>query len=62
MDSRYENIPLPSQMVRAIDFIVKKYNYNSRPEFLKDLVRQHIEELVKIKLLMPDEIRPFYKS
>lgn len=62
MDSRYDNIPLPSQMVKAIDFIVKKYGYTSRPEFLKDLVRKHVEELVRLKLLMPDEIRPFYKS
>jgi metal-responsive CopG/Arc/MetJ family transcriptional regulator len=48
-------------MVKAIDFITQKYGYTSRPELLKELVRRHIQELLKLKILMPDEIRRFYK-
>jgi hypothetical protein len=35
--------------------------YSSRPDLLKELVRRHIQELLKLKILIPDEIRRFYK-
>jgi metal-responsive CopG/Arc/MetJ family transcriptional regulator len=60
MTQKYENIPLPSAMVQALDVLVAKFEYTSRPELLKELIRRHIERLVELKLLMPDEVRPFF--
>jgi metal-responsive CopG/Arc/MetJ family transcriptional regulator len=57
MTSRYENVPLPSDIVVMMDVVCKKMGYTSRPEFLKDLIRRHIEKLIEAKLLMPDELR-----
>ena len=60
MVSRYNNVTLPLEMVKVIDYLIKKvkpFGYTSRPELVKELVRRHIEELLRLKLIEPHEIR-----
>jgi metal-responsive CopG/Arc/MetJ family transcriptional regulator len=57
-------VALPKEMVKVIDYIIKKkpcYGINSRPVFLKHVIREHIRELLERKLLSPEEVNSFFK-
>ena len=61
MVKKYENVPLRAEIIAMMDVIVNKFGYNSRPELIKDLIRRHIENLLALKVLHPDEINKYLK-
>lgn len=60
MSEKYENVALPRDMIRQIDFVVKHlkpYGFTSRPEVVKSLVRQYLEKLVELGFIPQDELK-----
>lgn len=47
MAKKYITVSLPKSLIEKVDEIIeiKKLGYTSRPEFIKDAIRRHLERL-----------------
>lgn len=47
MSKKYITVSLPEPLIEKVDKIIdiKKLGYTSRPEFIKDSIRRHLERL-----------------
>ena len=52
-NSKYTNIPLPNELTKEIDNLIKhgEYGYKTKSEFVKEAVRGKLHELIKLKAL-----------
>ena len=50
---RYTNIPLPDELAKQIDHLIKTGDdgYRTKSEFVKEAVRQKISDLINLKAL-----------
>ena len=48
---RYTNIPLPDELAKQIDDVIKTadFGYKTKSEFVKESVRERLVELAKFK-------------
>ncbi len=48
MVDKYITVSLPEKLIEKIDNVLKDYGYSSRPEFIKEAIRDKLKSLGRL--------------